>query len=157
MLGLSITEKYRALAADTHRRGFNCSQSVLFTLSDTVGLDKKTALLVSSSFGGGAKNSEICGAVSGALMAIGCKYGYIDPLYPNKEEFYDIVREFTRRFKEKHGTLTCLGLLGIDISRESGMQLAVKNDVFFKYCSFYIQDATEIALQLFDIYDFNAK
>ena len=104
MLGLSITEKYRALAADTHRRGFNCSQSVLFTLSDTVGLDKKTALLVSSSFGGGAKNSEICGAVSGALMAIGCKYGYIDPLYPNKEEFYDIVREFTRRFKEKHGT-----------------------------------------------------
>ena len=37
------------------------------------------------------------------------------------------------------------------------MQLAVNNDVFFKYCSFYIQDATEIALQLFDIYDFNTK
>lgn len=50
--------------------GYNCAQSVLLAFADDCGIDKKTAALISSGFGGGlGRMREVCGAVNGMCMA----------------------------------------------------------------------------------------
>lgn len=60
-------------------QGFDCSQVVLASFCEELGMDQETALKVSSSFGGGLWNGEVCGCVTGALMALGLKYGHYSP------------------------------------------------------------------------------
>ena len=54
--------------------GFDCSTCTLAHVADKIGLDEETALKISGAFGGGMWRGDTCGAVVGALMAIGMKY-----------------------------------------------------------------------------------
>ena len=64
------------IAAEIFSKGFSCSQAVFASLSSEYGVDSDTAKKIAGAFGGGiASNGELCGAVSGALMAIGLKHG----------------------------------------------------------------------------------
>ena len=60
-------------------QGFDCSQVVLGACADKIGLDPETAKKVAACFGGGMWYGHECGAVTGALMAIGAKYGHSQP------------------------------------------------------------------------------
>jgi C_GCAxxG_C_C family probable redox protein len=65
-----------AQALENFKNGYNCAQSVLSVLAPDLGLHQDTAMKLSSPFGSGiAYMQETCGAVTGALMAIGLKYG----------------------------------------------------------------------------------
>ncbi|MBR4020758.1 MAG: C_GCAxxG_C_C family protein, partial [Firmicutes bacterium] len=58
----SRTERAAALFME----GFNCSQSVFAAYADLFGMDEKTALRISASFGGGiGRMREVCGAANG--------------------------------------------------------------------------------------------
>lgn len=68
------------IAGDLFLEGYNCSQAVFLVFNDIMGLDKHTALKLSSSFGGGmGRLREVCGAVSGMFMAAGIFWGYDRP------------------------------------------------------------------------------
>ncbi len=56
-------------------KGFNCSQAVLSSYSEQFGLDCEKAFKVATGFGGGMRMGDTCGAVTGALMVLGLKYG----------------------------------------------------------------------------------
>ena len=60
-------------AKQNFMRGLNCAQAVFLAFSDLYGeLDEKTALKLAAPFGGGAgRLRELCGALSGCLMAAG--------------------------------------------------------------------------------------
>lgn len=55
--------------------GFNCSQIVLSSFAEDLGLDSEMANKVATCFGGGMGSGDTCGAVTGALMVLGLKYG----------------------------------------------------------------------------------
>ena len=56
--------------------GYSCSQAVLSAYCEDLGLDKETAMKISCGFGAGmARLGATCGAVTGAYIAIGLKYG----------------------------------------------------------------------------------
>lgn len=58
------------------RNGFNCSQSVLSAFGPYYGLNDDQCLRVACAFGAGmARRQMTCGAVIGALMALGLKHG----------------------------------------------------------------------------------
>ena len=60
------------------QQGFSCSQAVLGVFAEDFGLDRDLALRISQGFGAGiAYTDDICGAVSGAIMVIGLRYGRI--------------------------------------------------------------------------------
>ena len=64
-------------AAELFMSGYNCAQAAFCAFADELGLDNDFAKQISSSFGGGmGRMREVCGAVSGALMALGCFKGY---------------------------------------------------------------------------------
>ncbi|MBR6353188.1 MAG: C_GCAxxG_C_C family protein [Oscillospiraceae bacterium] len=101
---MSVEEK----AIAYHDRGFNCAQSVLCSVGAYTGLDENTALAVAAGFGGGCRCGEICGAVSGAIMALGMHCPYVDGRdLERKEEIAALSRFLTGRFREEFGALRC--------------------------------------------------
>jgi C_GCAxxG_C_C family probable redox protein len=126
---------------------FNCSQSVFSAFAEQFGLDRETALKLASPFGGGiARQGEICGAVTGALMVLGLARGADTPA--GKDAIYQLSQQFMRRFEEKHSTLLCRELIGIDISTEEGWQKAKAGGAFTFTCPTLVQDAAEIVQEL---------
>lgn len=94
-------------------QGYNCAQAVVCAFEDVTGLDRDTAARLACSFGGGmGRMREVCGTVSGALLALGLACGYADPNDPEaKKAHYARVREFARRFRERSGSIICRELL----------------------------------------------
>ncbi len=93
--------------------GYNCAQAVFCAFCDMTGMDIDAAARLSSSFGGGmGRLREVCGTVSGALLALGVLRGYDDPRDPQaKAAHYRLVQEYARRFREKNGSIVCRELL----------------------------------------------
>jgi C_GCAxxG_C_C family probable redox protein len=137
-------------ANKTFLNGFNCAQAVFSTFSKELGLDEQTALKIGSSFGAGmAHLNETCGAVTGAFMIIGLKYGrYKLEDIASKEKTYSLVREFAKRFKEKYDSLKCTDLIGYDLSTEEGLKKATEEKRFRTHCPKFVEDAAGIVEDL---------
>ena len=110
---------------------FNCSQAVLGAYADDYGLTVDQAMKVAACFG----------AVSGAIMVIGLKYGD-GPDY--KATAYPKAAEFMERFKEKNASYICKDILGCDISSEAGMLYARENGLFKDICPRMVESAVDI-------------
>ncbi len=102
-------------AVELFRSGCNCSQAVFLAFSDVTGFDEKTALRLSSSFGGGlGRLRETCGAVSGMSLVAGYMWGY-DNLEDKslKTQHYKLIAEMAHRFSDIFGSYICREILGI--------------------------------------------
>ena len=129
---------------------FNCAQSVFSVFALELGLERKTALKVATSFGGGiAHLDELCGAVTGALMVIGLKHGMDknDDLEA-KERTYELSQEFAAKFKSRNGSLRCTELIGYNLSNAKDYEKAKEADVFNTKCTKFVKDAVEILEEL---------
>lgn len=104
---MDIKEK----ALEIHDAGFNCAQSVLCACGDYTGVDDKTALALSAGFGGGMRCGEICGALSGAVLAIGAALPFNDADDAQaKVRIAALAKQSAAMFKDNFGCLRCLEL-----------------------------------------------
>lgn len=105
---------YIKIACNNFYNGYNCAQSVLLAFAPSVGLDEKTALMLSSSFGGGmGRLREVCGAVSAMFMIAGLLKGYTSCNDDcTKQKHYELIQELANEFKEKQGSIICRDILG---------------------------------------------
>ena len=131
-------------ALSNFEKGMNCAQSVLATFGPSFGLDEKICIRIASPFGGGIGHiQEICGAVSGAIMAIGLKHGAGTDQRDKRDRINGLAQEFIRAFKKKNNSILCRDLLGFDISTQSGL-IEARNRGIFKVCPGYVRSAAEI-------------
>jgi C_GCAxxG_C_C family probable redox protein len=137
-------------AVSSFEEGFMCSQALLVAYADQFGMDRRTALRVSAAFGGGmGRMGEICGAVTGAFMVIGLKYGRTEVKdVESHERTNRLVQEFVRRFKAVHESIVCRELLGCDLSTKEGQKAFVDNKLRQTLCTKFVSDAAEIVGQL---------
>ena len=128
------------------KEGFSCSQAVLAAFADQFGLDKELALKISSAFGGGmARTANTCGAVTGALMVVGLKYGRTQAEDKDaKEKVYRLSQEIIDQFIFRNDSIICKELIGLDISTPDAHKLAMDNKIFETSCAFFVKDAIEI-------------
>lgn len=108
-------------ATATFEEGYTCAQSVFSTYADLFGMDRETALKLSSPMGGGiGRMREVCGAVSAMALLAGLKEGNTDPANEEgKEKIYLLTRQMSEKFREQFGTIVCRELLGIEGMEES--------------------------------------
>jgi C_GCAxxG_C_C family probable redox protein len=128
------------------QQGFTCSQALLSVFAQDFGLDRDMALRISQGFGAGiAYTDDTCGAVSGAIMVIGLRYGRIraDDIVA-KEKTYTVVREFLREFKKRNGSVDCTGLLGYNLSDPQQVAEVKKNKVVMARCPAFVRDAVKL-------------
>lgn len=143
------TKQRMAMAKQYFYSGYNCSQSVVASFKDVMGLDEKTALMLSSSFGGGVgRLREICGAVSGMAMVAGMLYGDIDPNDDNtKAAHYELIQKLAKEFQEKNGSLICRDLLE---KAETTPQPDARTKEYYESrpCTNLVLDAVRITCEL---------
>lgn len=104
------------MARQYFKDGYNCCQAVVLAFSDDLGIDKDTLLAIASSFGGGiGRLREVCGAVSGACIVAGIKFGYIDPgATSEKANHYALIQKIAKEFEAINGSIICRVLTGLE-------------------------------------------
>ncbi|MDX9866289.1 MAG: C-GCAxxG-C-C family protein [Kiritimatiellia bacterium] len=125
-------------ASEKFTSGYNCAQSVLWAFAPRLGLDPDTALKIACGFGAGMGfRQEVCGAVTGGIMALGLKYGRGENQDRTAtEETYNKTQELMRRFEAVHGTCNCRKLLGdCDLSSDSGFSEFKTRDLHRLVCT----------------------
>lgn len=128
---------------------YNCAQSTFAPFAKRLDMDLDLAFKITTPFGGGMGHAgQICGAVSGALMAIGLVFGITEYDQEQKYACYDLARAFQARFKTMHGSLTCPGLLGWDIGNPQELAHVREEDLFHTLCPKLVGDAARIAAAL---------
>lgn len=129
-------------AIDSFNCGFNCSQSVFSVFCEDLGLNKKLALKIACSFGGGMGLGEVCGAVTGAFLVLGLKYGQNDSEDKYSKAMNNLfVKDFASKFRKLNGSISCKELLEYDLSDESQLNDARQSGIFKTKCPKYVRDA----------------
>ena len=108
--------------------GYMCSQAVLAVFCEEFGLSREQAFKISISFGGGMRKGEVCGACTGAIMALGLKYG------ENKSKSDEMCVKFLDSFEKENESYICRDLLDCDIRTEEGIKYAIDNNLFKEIC-----------------------
>ena len=141
--------KHIELAKKYFDQKYHCSQAVLAAFAEELGLTEEQALKLGGCFGGGMCKGEVCGACTGALMALGLKYGQsdIDDMESRKKT-NDVTVEFLDMFKKENGSYICKELLGCDLATNEGKQYAIENKLFVNFCPKMVESATVITEQL---------
>ncbi len=133
-------------ARETFAQGYNCAQAVFSTFAKELGLDKETAYKIAASFGGGMRQGEVCGAITGALMAIGMQEGNYDiEDKDSKEHIRQLTVEFFEEFREKHGQILCRDLLGYSMADPEETDKIRELGLTKEICPRLVEDATKIA------------
>ena len=137
----------REKAMTLFKEGYNCSQAVMGAFAEDMGMELDTALMLSSSFGGGmGRMREVCGAVSGMFMAVGLKMGYSDPKDSEaKKAHYKRIQELAERFRERNRYIVCRQLLGLEGADTNPVPSERTQEYYKKRpCAELVGDAAEI-------------
>lgn len=131
--------------------GLDCGQVVITCFADELELDDGTVQRLSSAFGGGMYCGDTCGAVIGALMVLGMKYGFQKPvILSDKNEIREKTLEFRRRFTERRGSCLCRDLLGADLSTPEGNAEIQQKNLLSELCPEIVADAIDVLEEMFD-------
>jgi len=125
--------------------GYYCAESVLLAVAESRGVDCRIIPRIATGLCSGiARTSGMCGAVLGAILAIGAAIGRNDPS-DSVEPTYAAVRGLLERFEQEHGSTNCRTLSGCDLATDEG-QIAFRKTNQRKTCSGYVADGVRFAL-----------
>lgn len=132
----------------------NCAQSSFLALSEQFGLGNSDMVRALTPLPGIAERGETCGAVTGALLAMGLVFGrdnlsdwqaYRDSLVP--------TNEFCDQFVQEMGSTMCVDIVEskfgqrMDLRKEDDLQQFQESDATHK-CSKVVQTAVRIAADI---------
>lgn len=137
-----------SLASKYHQEGFNCAESVLLALCREMGIESSLIPRIATGFGGGIGHTgDICGAVTGAVMALGIRFGRSDPQdKETRDKLYLLVESFLRKVEKNLGHLDCLSLIGVRLNTEEGLKRYRRENLREK-CRLIVTTVESIALQ----------
>ena len=128
-----VSERARVYEREDH----GCADRVLAPFLELLGLDDDLLIKAASSLTGGlGRQGKTCGALIGGSMALGLKYGRIDPstgiegLLEVQKAVYDLVE----KFKAEFGVTSCRELIGIDTTDEKQLEEFRAKGLFEKRC-----------------------
>lgn len=103
---------------------------------------------IASAFAGGIGNTgSVCGAVIGAVMAIGLKQGRGQTMEEVMSNLA-VPREFRRRFEAEVGHIGCRELTGVDLTTEEGLQQSMESGIFERVCSPAVAASYRLVVEL---------
>lgn len=89
-----------------YKEGYNCAESIIKALNEEKNLNIPVA--VATPFGGGMAVGSTCGAITGAMIALGAIKGRESAQESN--EARKLSREIMGKIKENYGTFSCIEL-----------------------------------------------
>ena len=114
------------------------------------GLELENAAIpkIASGFAGGIGNTgAVCGAVVGAVMALGLKLDRAETMEGMLQNL-GVARDIRRRFEAEMGAIGCRELTGLDLSDEANMAQLMNSDIPQKVCFPAVGAAYRLAVEL---------
>jgi C_GCAxxG_C_C family probable redox protein len=144
------SSRFSEKAANYFKRDYNCAESVLLTMQEYYGIRRNTLIpKVATAFGGGiGGRGSLCGALTGAIMAIGLKHGTDKTVLTEKGKAYEIALKFYDRFVKEWGSPFCRELIGYDLTNPEELKRLRKSNVHEEKCSHFVKKAVEILIGL---------
>ena len=137
------------MAAAYFHSGFNCAQSVAAVFCEKYGMDKSIVLKMCSGLGAGFRSGEICGAVSGAVLVIGLKYGQDTAEDKTVKDHCNAQAvEFLNLFRAKNKYVVCRDILGFDLSNKEEYAQAQERNLFKTTCVDMVNSAVALLEEL---------
>ena len=138
-------------AVELFSRNYNCAQSVYAGGATGKGLSEAQRLALAAPFGGGvARQGEICGALTGALLALGESEGEAmaaDPV-AGRNALYERARQLTEAFREAHGAILCRELTGCALDTEAGQRAFKERGLHQNLCTKLVAFAAEEVVKM---------
>lgn len=130
---------------DFFKQSIHCSQIVLMTFAEDLGYSQEEAARMAAPFGAGFFLGDTCGAVAGATIAIGMKYGHDTPGDTAKNaEMIGQLKHFQEEFTKRNGSTICRQIVGHDFSKEGQLEEALADGSIYEKCPKFVLDAIDI-------------
>ncbi|MCL1805154.1 MAG: C-GCAxxG-C-C family protein [Clostridiales bacterium] len=131
--------------ANGFRNRMHCSQQVLMEWAEELGYSREEAARIAGPFGGGFFRGDTCGAVCGAMIAIGMRHGNGEPGDTEQDDAMQAkVKEFQEGFTARNGSTMCRDLIGYDFAKPEERAEAFASGRLTDICPKLVQDALEI-------------
>jgi C_GCAxxG_C_C family probable redox protein len=122
------------------RRG-NCAQAIFAKYGPQMSsgkVDCESCMQIASAYGGGINlTGNVCGAITGALMALGIKYG------GNVQEVTKASSQLIDEFTSINGSIICRDLVGPDLFDNEDLRKGFEQELF-KKCMKFVDDAAHL-------------
>ena len=129
-------------------RDFYAVESVLKALADLKGVDSDLIPGIATGLAAGvARTSQICGAVSGAILGLGLWFGRSEPVASDRKPYW-YSRLFLDRWMNLHPSSNCTVLLGVDLDNASEYKVFGEENMWENKCKQYIREATGLAYDI---------
>ena len=120
------------------------------SLVEALGIEERCIPRIATGFAAGmGRHGETCGALVGAVMALGLKYGREDPNdSAAKTNTYVKVDMLCHAFKEEFGSLICRDLTGCDFQTSEGDERFRRENLHVNLCAGLVSFAVRETLAL---------
>lgn len=127
--------------------GICCAAQVFGALAPAAGIDGRSARKIAAGFGSGMTCAGTCGCVTGALMALGCRFGNFVPGQADRRTaFFEKRQRFLQEFTRRFGSCSCPQLLmDYDPADPSDLEKIKSQGLMQKVCAPMVLAAIEIA------------
>lgn len=133
-----MSSKQAERAVELFSKSYNCAQSVYAACATSDGLSEAQRLALAAPFGGGiARQGEVCGALTGALLALAEANGEamaVDPVAA-RNALYKRVKQLTEAFREAHGSILCRELTNCALDTEAGQSVFNEGGLHQNLCT----------------------
>jgi len=141
----SISER----SLELFKSGYYCTESILIAAAEKLGIESDLIPRIASGFGSGvAETNGTCGAVPGAVMAIGLLCGRNNSAESIKQN-YQLTQEFVEKFKESFKNTSCTALTKCNPSTTEGKK-KFKDENVICTCNSIVEKSGEILDELFE-------
>ena len=137
-------------ATENMAQGCVCSEAVLLAVCQEFEIETENEIIprIAYLFAGGVGNTgAVCGAVAGAVMAIGLMKERGDTMEEALRTL-GVAAEFRRRFEAEMETINCRELTGADLSTEEGLKQYMNSDTPQTVCFPAVGTAYRLVLDL---------
>lgn len=129
--------------------GWSCAESVLGAVAQRQGVDSEWLPAIATGFCAGvSRRGGMCGAVSGAVMAISMVKGRRS-VGDSREPTYAAVQALVDGFAREFRSINCLELVGFDLDTDEG-QAEFRARGLVKRCRGFACRAAEMAAEIID-------
>jgi C_GCAxxG_C_C family probable redox protein len=142
-----MSEQVSQRSLELIKSDYFCAESVLLAIAESRGIQSDLIPRIATGFCSGiSRTGSMCGAVSGAIMAVNLVAGRSSPP-ESLEPSYTLTQKLISQFEKQFGSVNCRQLIDCDLPTEEGQRYFFENNLMER-CYQYAEEATRMAISL---------
>jgi C_GCAxxG_C_C family probable redox protein len=142
-----MSEQVSQRSLELIKSDYFCAESVLLAIAESRGIQSDLIPRIATGFCSGiSRTGSMCGAVSGAIMAVNLVAGRSSPP-ESLEPSYTLTQKLISQFEKQFGSVNCRPLIDCDLPTEEGQRYFFENNLMER-CYQYAEEATRMAISL---------